>query len=136
VAEARIRNARQLDEGLRSLWEFVRVPRRPAGYREVYQLYLVSVAKAKRDQLRTFLEQRGIETKIHYPIPLHLQVAAAGLGYTRGNFPVCEQQADEILTLPAHQHITPAQVAYMIEAIHDFYAKGSDVSSTVRQAVG
>ncbi len=121
VVEARIRNARALDTGLSDLGEVVRVPRRPAGYREVYQLYLVSVAR--RDELAAFLEAHGIDAKVHYPIPLHLQAAAAGLGYRRGDFPVCERQAGEILTLPAHQHITPEQVGYVVEVIRRFDRK-------------
>lgn len=122
VAEARIRNARRLDEGLKDLAAFIRVPRRPAGYREVYQLYLVSAAR--RGELLAFLEEREIEAKIHYPVPLHLQPAAAGLGYRRGDFPVCERQAEEIITLPAHQYLTKEQIEYMIESIHRFYAPG------------
>src|SRR3990172_2169694 len=70
VVEARIRNARQLDSGLSDLKEFVRIPPRPPQYREVYQLYLVSVDR--RDELLAYLISRGIEVKVHYPIPLHL----------------------------------------------------------------
>lgn len=120
LVERRIQNARQLDEGLKDLHEFVQVPRRPAGYREVYQLYLVQAAR--RDELLAFLGAREIETRIHYPIPLHLQAAAANLGYRPGAFPVCERQAKGTLTLPAHQFITKAQIQYMLEAIHSFYA--------------
>jgi dTDP-4-amino-4,6-dideoxygalactose transaminase len=117
---ARIRNAQRLDAGLRSLAPLVRCPARPAEYREVYQLYLVSVTR--RDQLLPYLHARGIEARIHYPIPLHLQRAAASLGYPRGSFPVCEAQADEVLTLPAHHHITAEQTDYMVETIRQFYA--------------
>ena len=120
VVEARIRNARRLDEGLRDLAGFITVPRRPAGYREVYQLYIVSVTR--RNDLIASLWGRGIEAKVHYPIPLHLQAAAAGLGCARGDFPVCERQADEIITLPAHQYLTAGQVDFMLEALHAFYA--------------
>ena len=121
LAEARIRNARDLDAGLKDLSAFVRVPRRPAGYREVYALYLVTVER--RDELVAFLERHEIEAKIHYPIPLHRQPAAASLGYRRGDFPVCEQQAESIMTLPAHQHITQDQLAYMLDTIHQFYQR-------------
>ena len=64
---------------------------------------------------------RGIEAKIHYPIPIHLQNAARDLGYKRGDFPVCERQADEVVTLPAHQYIDPEQIAYTLAAIREFY---------------
>ena len=119
IADVRIRNARRLDQGLRDLKEYVKIPERPSGYREVYQLYQVGVAR--RDELVSYLETQGIEAKVHYPIPLHLQQAAAPLGYERGDFPVCERQADEIITLPAHQHIAIEQIDYVIAAIHSFY---------------
>ena len=71
--------------------------------------------------LKKYLNKNGIEAKIHYPVPLHLQEAAKELGYKLGNFPVSEKQADEILTLPAHQHVTPEQIEYTIKAIRSFY---------------
>ena len=55
-----------------------------------------------RDALQAHLADRGVGTAIHYPIPIHLQPAAAYLGHGRGDFPVCETQAERILTLPIH----------------------------------
>jgi dTDP-4-amino-4,6-dideoxygalactose transaminase len=120
IIEARVRNARHLDRRLQELGEFVTLPSRPAKNREAYQLYLACFAR--RDELLAYLTARGIEAKIHYPVPLHLQKAAAGLGYRRGDFPVCERQADEVLTLPAHQHVTAEQCDYMVDTIRAFYA--------------
>lgn len=114
--------ARQLDKGLADLKDFVTVPRRPENRREVYQLYLITAKH--RDQLVQHLIKNGIEAKIHYPIPLHLQQAAARFGYKKGDFPRAEQQAKEILTLPNHQYLTTDQVDYMIDQIHTFYQKG------------
>jgi aminotransferase EvaB len=119
LVEARIRNAKLFDAGLKGLESFIRPPSRPVGYREVYQLYLVTAVR--RNELLAFLISRGIEAKVHYPIPIHLQNAARSLGYKRGDFPVCERQSDEIITLPAHQHITEEEIAYTIEKIRDFY---------------
>ena len=117
--EARIRLARRLDAGLADLAEFIRTPRRPAGCREAFQLYLLGAAR--RDELLAALLERGIEAKVHYPLPLHLQEAAAGLGYRRGDFPACERYAEQTLTLPLHPYLTEEHCDYMIEAIHDFY---------------
>lgn len=122
IIAARIRNARQLDAGLNDLKEFVTIPPREPRYRDVYQLYIVRVAR--RDDLLAYLISKGIEAKIHYPIPLHLQPAAAGLGYKRGDFPVCERQAAEIITLPVHQHISAEQIDYVINAMYSFYQGG------------
>jgi len=116
---ARIRNAQQFDEGLKGLESWICPPSRPLGYREVYQLYLVTAKR--RDELVKYLVERGVEAKIHYPIPIHLQNAARDLGYKRGDFPICERQAEEIVTLPAHQHITQEQIDYTLSCIHEFY---------------
>jgi dTDP-4-amino-4,6-dideoxygalactose transaminase len=120
IIAARVRNARRLDERLSELGEFVTLPPRPAGNREAYQLYIAQFAR--RDELLAHLQAHGVEARVHYPIPLHLQKAAAGLGYKRGDFPVAERQADEIITLPAHQHITLEQIDYTADTIRSFYA--------------
>ena len=119
LIQARIRNAQLLDDGLKGIEEYIRPPHRPEDNREVYQLYLATATR--RDELLQFLISREIEAKVHYPIPIHLQNAARDLGYKRGDFPVCERQADEIITLPAHQHITEEQIAFMISIIREFY---------------
>jgi dTDP-4-amino-4,6-dideoxygalactose transaminase len=119
VIAARIRNARLLDEGLAPLHEFIRVPARPANHREVYQLYLASASR--RDELLKYLVARGVECKVHYPIPVHLQKCAESLGYRRGDFPVAERQAGEVITIPSHQHLGPEHMAYTIQCIREFY---------------
>jgi dTDP-4-amino-4,6-dideoxygalactose transaminase len=73
--------------------------------------------------LKSYLEENGIEVKIHYPIPLHLQNAAKGLGWPIGSLPVSEKQAGELLTLPIHQFINDHQIYYMVEMIKIFYGK-------------
>jgi dTDP-4-amino-4,6-dideoxygalactose transaminase len=76
-----------------------------------------------RDGLLRFLVERGIEAKVHYPVPVHLQPAARGLGYGVGDFPVCERQAREILTLPAHQFLSDDEVDCMIASVRRFYGR-------------
>jgi dTDP-4-amino-4,6-dideoxygalactose transaminase len=119
LVERRIHNALRLDAGLKSLHPRVRTPARPKGNREAFQLYLCTAER--RDELVRFLISRGVEAKVHYPIPIHLQKAAKDLGYKRGDFPVCERQADEIVTLPAHQHIDDDQIDFTISVIREFY---------------
>lgn len=121
--KSRNRNARLLDEGLSGLGKYLRTPKRFKGHREVYQLYLASASR--RDELVKHLIKHGVEVKIHYPIPLHLQKAAKSLGYKRGDFPVCEKQAAEVLTIPSHQHVSAAQIRYTVDCIHDFYRRVS-----------
>jgi dTDP-4-amino-4,6-dideoxygalactose transaminase len=74
-----------------------------------------------RDDLLQYLVANGVEAKIHYPIPLHLQKAAESLGYKMGDFPASEDYAQKIITLPAHQYLSSDQVEYVIEAIGNFY---------------
>jgi dTDP-4-amino-4,6-dideoxygalactose transaminase len=85
-----------------------------------YHLYVVQVER--RDELQAFLTSRGISTKVHYPIPIHLQPAAEHLGYARGSLPVTERQADRILSIPINQFLTPDDIAYVAAAINEFYA--------------
>ncbi len=120
LVRARNANATQLDAGLKTLPEFARAPERRAGHLEAFQLYLACFQQ--RDELLPFLISQGIEAKVHYPIPLHLQQAARDLGYKRGDFPVAERQADELITLPVHQFIGPEQIDFVIETIRAFYA--------------
>ncbi len=115
---ARLRTAAQIDDGLAGLAQ-VRIPARLPAHRYSYQLYQAMVEK--RDELLAYLITKQVEAKVHYPLPLHLQEAARDLGYSVGSFPICERQAGEIITLPAHQHITEDQVNYMIACIRDFY---------------
>jgi dTDP-4-amino-4,6-dideoxygalactose transaminase len=83
-----------------------------------YHLYVVQVDR--RDELQAALSARGIATKVHYPVPIHLQAAAASLGYARGSLPMTERQADRILSIPINQFLAPDDVAYVAAAINEF----------------
>ncbi|MBI3553554.1 MAG: DegT/DnrJ/EryC1/StrS family aminotransferase [Elusimicrobia bacterium] len=120
ITEARIKNARKLDAGLASLSKHVALPRRDHKERHVYHLYQF-LAK-DRDALLAHLLENGIDAKIHYPRPLHLQPASRALGYKAGDFPVAEAQAKATITLPAHQHLTDDEVQYMIGRVKEFYS--------------
>ncbi len=121
ITEKRIANAALYDELLKPFHPHVVLPPRPANKKQVYHTYVIRVLDGKRDELQKFLlEERGIDTKVHYPIPIHLQEAAGHLGYKLGDFPNCERQSFEILTLPVHQYLTKAQIVYVAECIADF----------------
>ena len=119
ITETRIRWANKLDNGLADLEDWLFIPKREPGRRYVYHLYMLMVKD--RDNLLAYLNDRGIEAKVHYPIPIHLQEAALPLGYKKGDFPMTEKQSESIVTLPVHQHLTEGQVDFMIDAIHEFY---------------
>jgi dTDP-4-amino-4,6-dideoxygalactose transaminase len=90
--------------------------RAPAEYEHVYHLYVVR--HTRRDALREALAQRGIETQIHYPVPVHLQPAYLGLRYARENLPVTERAAREILSLPLYVGLTSAQIQTIAGAVN------------------
>jgi dTDP-4-amino-4,6-dideoxygalactose transaminase len=121
ITDARIANAARLDAGLAPLADVVRHAPRRARARHVYQIYVVRAQR--RDELVRFLNERGVEAKVHYPVPLHLQPAAQTLGYKRGDFRACEAEADEIVTLPAHQHLGAAELDDVVEQVRSFYRR-------------
>jgi len=119
ITETRIKWAGRFDEALSKVPQCITVPRRRPNKRYVHHLYMVMVEE--RDSLLGYLHEQGIDAKIHYPIPLHLQRCSADLGYKEGDFPVAEAQAKSIITLPVHQHLEEADIDYMIEKIRAFY---------------
>lgn len=86
----------------------------------VYHLYIIQVEN--REQLQAHLAEAGIATGIHYPIPIHLQPAYAELGHKPGDFPITEQLAQRILSLPMYPGIPPEAVEYTAAAINNFVA--------------
>ena len=98
----------------------VAVPVDEGHERAVYHTFVVQVDD--RERLRAHLAVRGIGTAIHYPVPIHLCVAARDLGYAAGSFPVAEAQAARIMSLPIHQDLTTEQLAAVCDAITEFYA--------------
>jgi len=90
----------------------VRFPRPPRHSRHVYHVYAIRVPN--RDRVQAALHSAGINTAIHYPIPVHLQDAYVPLGYRRGDLPVTEVVADEFLSLPIYPELKRDQVAQVV----------------------
>jgi len=82
--------------------------------RHVYHTY--TVRSQQRDQLQQQLQASGVQTAVHYPIPVHLQPAYADLGYGPGAFPVSEQAAREVLSLPMYPELTERHIASVADA--------------------
>lgn len=121
ITDQRIQNAKRYDDAFSDLADYVIVPPRNPSKKQVYHTYVILVRD--RDNLLEHLLKQGIRAKIHYPIPLHLQKAAAGLGYKKGDFPTCEDHCRSIITLPVHQHLTADEMDYVIEQVRAFYTK-------------
>ena len=93
--------------------------RTTADYAEhIFHLYVIRMAD--RDALMEELKGKGIASGLHYPIPIHLQPAYAELGYRRGDFPVTEAYAEEIVSLPIFPELDDEKVAYVAEAVRAF----------------
>ncbi len=115
--EARRANASLYNEMLSELP--VKLPVEGEKEKCVYHTYVIQTER--RNEMAEFLAKNGTETKIHYPIPIHLQKAACNLGYKKGDFPVAEKQAETILSLPVHQYLTEEQIKYVCETIRRFF---------------
>ena len=107
--------------GEKGLLDFITPPAELQGGRHVYHQYVV---RAKhRDELMKYLAERGITTRVYYPLPLHLQRCFANLGYKKGDFPVAEALADDVLALPMFPELLPEEQERIVSEIAGFYAK-------------
>lgn len=96
----------------------VQLPLKASGNQHVYHLFVIR--SQARDELRQLLTEKGIGTGIHYPVPVHLQKACAGLGYGPGSLPVTEAITGQILSLPMYAELTEEQIAQVVAAIRSF----------------
>ncbi len=87
-----------------------------------YSNYYVYVVRCQeRDELKNFLNKRGIGAQIHYPVPLHLQEGYKFLGYEHSELPIAEKYAKEILSLPMFPELSIKQIHYIVNSIKKFY---------------
>ena len=82
-------------------------------YRDVYHNYVVQVPTKIRNQLQKDLLINGVDTKIHYPIPLHLQECSNNLGYKKGDFPISENLANSMISLPIYPLLEDREIEYI-----------------------
>ena len=93
----------------------LKTPVEVADRRHVYHIYAVRCRD--RDGLHRALEAEGIQSGLHYPIPVHLQKAHGDLGYRPGDFPVSEAAARTVLSLPIYPEMTAKQVEQVVAAV-------------------
>ena len=129
---ARRRNAARYDRLFHAAGlvpEFIHLPTTPCAEMgrqddetcpcHVFNQYVIRLAR--RDELRTFLAERGIGSEVYYPVPLHLQECFGYLGYRRGDFPESERAAEETLALPIYPELTDAQAEYIVATSRAFF---------------
>jgi dTDP-4-amino-4,6-dideoxygalactose transaminase len=116
--EQRRASARVYDELLKPMTGSVALPYQSSASKSVYHLYVVRAQN--RDELQKQLNDAGIGTGIHYPIPVHLQNAYNSFGWKRGDFPVTEEAADQILSLPMFAGLQSEQQQRVANVVAEF----------------
>ena len=100
--------------------EVIRTPAKSVDVQHVYHLYVIETDQ--RDVLKQWLNECGISTGIHYPVPIHLQPAFQDYGYSQGSLPVTESKVRRILSLPIYPELTLNQIQYVSRCIEEFHA--------------
>lgn len=89
-------------------------------YSEENVYHIFPILSEKRDELQNYLEDKGIHTLIHYPIPIHLQGAYSDLGFKEGDYPIAERIADQELSIPLYPGMDNEDIEYVIDALNKF----------------
>jgi len=97
--------------------EGLTVPFEPSWSKAVYHLYVVQAPD--RQEMQNSMKSAGVGTGVHYPVPLHLQRAYAGLGYRDGDFPITERVSARIVSLPMYAQMTEVQQSKIVTAVKD-----------------
>jgi dTDP-4-amino-4,6-dideoxygalactose transaminase len=118
ISDKRIANAAYYDKHLGAI-PGIRIPPRPPNMRVVYHLYIVFAER--RDALLKHCLDKGIEAKVHYPVPIYRQPGLAELGHQEGDFPVSDRHTREIITFPCDQHLSQDEMDYVIDTVRSFY---------------
>ena len=119
ITNKRIQNAKYLDEQLSKIKQ-IKIPPRLKNYKIVYHLYIVLAEK--RDDLLKYCLEKGVEAKVHYPIPMYLQKALNFMNHREGDFPITDKHSKKIITFPCDQHLSINELDYIISTIKDFYS--------------
>lgn len=101
--------------------QIIGLPPLSSGKGHVFNCYVIRVEQ--RDDLWRYLGERGVQTEVYYPLPLHLQPCFAHLGYHKGSFPNAELAAAQVLTLPMYPELTPEQQEFVVREMRNFYRK-------------
>lgn len=107
--------------GEKGLLDVITPPVEREGNRHVYHQYVVRARN--RDELQKFLAERGVTTRVYYPLSLHLQHCFSGLGCKEGDFPVSEQLSKDVLALPIFPELLPEEQERVVAAIAEFYGR-------------
>ena len=118
ITKSRIKNAKYLNNHLKNIKEITLIKEK-VDYKSVYHLYQFFCKN--RDELNIYLRKNKVDSKIHYPKPLHLHHAAKKFNYTNGQFKKAEILAKRVISIPVHEFIKKKELDYMINKIKKFY---------------
>jgi aminotransferase EvaB len=118
ITNSRIKNANYLNEKLKSIKQ-IKLIEEQKKYKSVYHLYQFYCEK--RNQLNNFLRSNKIDSKIHYPKPLHLHDAAKKFKYNKGQFKNAEKLSKKVISIPVHEFVSKKQLDLIINKIQKFY---------------
>jgi len=119
LTKIRRRNAKIYDEGLKDIYQ-ISIPKRDNKIKENFQLY--SFLCKDRNKLVKYLNKHGIDAKIHYPKPMHLQKPCIKNNYHRGKFPNAIKISKNIISLPVHEYVKKNDLRFIIKKIRGFYS--------------
>ena len=121
--DGRRRAAKKYNEVLKDISTII-MPKEMSYAKHVYHLFVIQVKEGgseRRDELAKYLNDNGVSTGLHYPIPLHLQPCFKELGYKKGQFPITEKLAETGLSLPMYPELSDGQIEYVCDTIFKFF---------------
>ncbi len=118
ITNSRIKNAKYLNKKLQSINQ-IKLIEEQDNFKSVYHLYQFYCEN--RDKLNKFLRKNKIDSKIHYPKPLHLHKAAKKFKYKKGQFKNAENLSKKVISIPVHEFVNRKQLNFIISKIHKFY---------------
>lgn len=117
--DARKKKAKMYNDMLNGRVE--KIPKMDDEKKNVFHLY--TILALKRDELKAFLEKKGISTGVYYPLPLHLQEVYRGLGYKEGDMPVAEEISKKAISLPLYPELEEKHIRYIASQVINFYER-------------
>ena len=118
--EAR-RNIANIYDSLLGKVEKVKIPYRASYSYHTFHQYTLRILNGQRDELRSYLKDKGIGTGIYYPLPVHLQPVLKPFGYIEGDFPEAEKACKEVLSLPMWPELTEDEARYVAQTVKDYF---------------
>jgi dTDP-4-amino-4,6-dideoxygalactose transaminase len=119
IARAQTYHRLFIQSGVLERDRIISIPPPIADKTHVFNNYVIRTHR--RDELKSFLARRGVQCEIYYPEPLHLQECFAGLGYRKGDFPVAELAAAQVLALPLYPELATVQQESIVMTIREFF---------------